>query len=106
MKKIVGVVGIALFLMIPVVVTPVVGTTIEEDNFNDVEIKWKLLLVIGRINVCFDESVISGFALVGYTAGEILVVERININFEGIPLFINNGLFFSFCFYKPADNST
>lgn len=90
--------------MITVLVTPVVGTTIEEDNFNDVEIKWKLLLAIGKINYCFEDEIISGFVLIGYNAGEMLTFKRINSDYEGLPLIINNGLFFTFCYYKSIDN--
>ena len=31
---------------------------VEEENFNDLEIKWKILLVIGRVNICFDDKII------------------------------------------------
>ena len=104
MKKLLGVVGMIFFLMIPVIVTPVLGTPIEDDNLNDVEIKWKLLFAIGRINYCFEDKIISGFVLIGYNAGEMLTFEIININYEGLPMIINNGLFFTFCFYKPIDD--
>jgi hypothetical protein len=98
MKKI-GIIAIVTIMLIPLVSTPTLSSEIEE---NELDFRWKVLVVIGRINVCFDEKTISGFALVGYTAGETLVLERIDIQFDGIPLFINNGLLFSFCFYKSA----
>ena len=89
---------IVIFL-IPLVSTRTLSSSIEE---NELDFNWKILLVVGRINICFEEKIISGFALVGYTAGKTMVFERINIPFEGIPLFINNGLLFSFCFYNAA----
>ena len=106
MRKILFVAGFVTLFIIPVLVSPVLGTPIEDDNFNERAIKWKLLLVIGWIDICFEENIISGFVLIGYNAGDILTVESININFEGLPLFINKGLFFSCCLYKPIENSS
>jgi hypothetical protein len=104
MKKICGVFGIAVLFMIPILATPTLALRVEENDADDLEINWKMLIVIGRITVCFEDKVISGFALIGYTDGETLIMERINIEFAGIPIFINNGLLFSFCFYKPANS--
>ena len=100
MKNIYGVVGIAMLVLIPVIVTPSLAIEEEEYINEELGIQWKILMVIGRINVRVLENKITGFAFVGYTNGELLIFERINIQFEGIPLFINNGLLFSFCFYK------
>lgn len=102
MKKIFGVFGIVLIFMITALVSPTIGMGVEEE---DLEIKWKILIGIGRINICLKEKVINGFILIGYTAGETLKSENINIKFEGLPLFIYNGLFFAHCYYKPADIS-
>ena len=104
-KKIVGIFGILLILMIATFFTPAIGLGVDQKGFENLESKWEILIVIGRINICFEEKVISGFALIGYTAGETLTFENINIEYEGLPLFVNNGLFFSFCFYKPADTN-
>ena len=100
MKNIYGVVGIAMLVLIPVIVTPSLAIEEEENINEELGIQWKILMVIGRINVRVLENKITGFAFVGYTNGNLLIFERINIQFEGIPLFINNGLLFSFCFYK------
>ena len=105
MKKIFGVFGIVLILMITALVTPTIGTGFDEEDFEDLEIKWKILIVIGNIGICLKEKVISGFVLIGYTVGETLTNELINIKFEGLPIFIFSGLFFAFCFYKPVDVS-
>ena len=96
----IGILGILVILIIPVIATTIMAQENETEEF---ETNWKVIIAIGRINVCFEDKIISGFAIIGYTAGEILVLERINIKFDGIPLFINNGLMFSFCFYKSAD---
>jgi hypothetical protein len=104
LKKIFGYFGIILILIFSIFAISAVGMEVEEENFNDLEIKWKILLVIGRVNICFDDKIISGFALIGYVAGEILTFEDLNIKYEGIPLIYNNGLFSTFLLYKPADN--
>ena len=90
--------------MIPVIANPTFAINSEEYADEELDIQWKLLIVVSRINVCLQDKVISGFALIGYTDGEMLVFERVNIPFDGLPLFINNGLLSSFCFYKPATN--
>ena len=89
-----------MLVLIPVIVTPSLAIEEEENINEELGIQWKILMVIGRINVRVLENKITGFAFVGYTNGDLLIFERINIQFEGIPLFINNGLLFSFCFYK------
>jgi len=104
MKKIIGLSGILLVLLIPVIANPILAVNLEEYNADDLELRWKLLIAIGRVNISFDDKILYGFVLVGYTNGETLIFESINIPFDGIPLFINNGLFFSFLLYKPATN--
>lgn len=100
MKKICAVFGVVLLFVIPVLASPSLAIDENEYATEELGIQWKILLVMGRINVRFLENKITGFAFVGYTNGQILLFERIDIQFEGIPLFINNGLIFSFCFYK------
>ena len=102
MKKIFGVFGIVSIILITALVPPTIGMGVEEE---DLGIKWKILICIGNIDICLQDKVISGFVLIGYTAGETLKSENIFIKYEGLPLFIFNGLFFAHCYYKPADVS-
>lgn len=104
MKKIIGVSGILLVILIPVIANPILAVNMVDHDADELELRWKLLIAIGRVNISFDDKVLYGFVLVGYTNGETLIFESINIPFDGIPLFINNGLLFSFLLYKPATN--
>ena len=92
MKKLLGVLGIVLILIGSIFIIPVVGMGFEEESVDDLRIRWKILLVIGRVKVCFEDKIISGFVLIGYTAGEIITFDSINIKYDGIPLIYNNGL--------------
>jgi hypothetical protein len=103
MKKLFGVFGVVLILVGSTLIIPAVGMGVDEKYINNLEIKWKILFVIGRVNYNLGAKLITGYAVLGYVGGEILTFSSIYIKFELFPLFINNGVFSSFCIYKPAD---
>ena len=102
MKKIFVTIAIVLMLICLSQVTTAIGIE-NENELEEFELKWKMLIAIGIINVSLEEKAINGFALIGYTAGEILMFEQISIQFEGIPIVVTHSLFYTYCLYKPAE---
>lgn len=99
MKRTYGIFGIVLILIISALASPCIGLEIDDQE----SLKWKILIVIGIIDVCFDEKVISGFGFIGYNARDLIILERINIQFEGIAIVVTHTLFYTFCIYNPVD---
>lgn len=102
MKKILGTIAIVLMLISISHVTPAIQIE-NENELEEFELKWKMLIAIGIINVSLEEKAINGFALIGFNAGEIIIFEKINIQFEGIPIVVTHSLFYTYCLYKPAE---
>lgn len=103
MKKVFGVLFVILMLAGISQITPALTmNSVDKSDLEYPELKWKFIIAIGRIDICFQEKVIDGFVLFGYTAGEIITLEEIYIEFELFPILLSNGLFFTSCFYKEA----
>jgi hypothetical protein len=96
MKRILEIFGILSLLISSFLVIPVIGENIEEDNSNDLGLRWKILYVIGNVKYNFESRLNYFYAIFGYVGGEIIKFGNIYIQFERIPLFINNGIFSSF----------
>lgn len=99
MKKLFVIFGIVIILVGSIFVTTALGSNIEED-FEEINLKWKAFIAIGRIDICFDEKIMDGLVIIGYNAGETLIFEQVYIEFDGIPILFSNGLLFTFCLYK------
>ena len=74
----------------------------EETFDNDALFKWKLFWAIGFIDLGFTDDTIDGFVFFGYNAGKILLFRRVNIEIEGMPFVISQGLFYAICLYKTS----
>ena len=104
MKKTIGIIGIICMFLSISLITPAMqidnneGTDQSQQLFN-----WKIIIALGRINVCFEENVIDGIVLIGYIAGEVTTLVPISIEFEGRPIIFSNGLLFTCILYKTAD---
>lgn len=99
MKKM-GVFAIIFILFGAFLISPVSGEVQKEET--SIELRM-LVVVLGTVNICFEENEIYGFATIGYTDGATFTFQRYSFNFEGIPFFIQKGLGLSICIYNPAD---
>jgi len=100
MKKILIIYGIVLILIGSFLVTPVVGTSLNEDD-KKLELNRKILLVIGGdIHIRWIGRELYGQGFIVYAEGSILINSNFSIDFKGIPR-IHDFFFVSYCFYKP-----
>jgi hypothetical protein len=99
MKKL-GVFVIILILFSTIFINPVSGEVKQDDA--SIELRM-LVVVLGTVNICFEENELYGFATIGYTDGATFIFQRYSINFEGIPFFLQKGIGLSICIYNPAD---
>jgi hypothetical protein len=88
-KKFVGIFIIAIFVIGISLVQPAMAKR-EEQKFN-AELK-----VIGLIRIDSENYEIKGFVLFGNIEGESVFFERINIKYDGRPIFVSNPMPFIF----------
>ena len=82
-KKLVGICLITIFVIGITMVQPAMAKR-EEQKFN-AELK-----VIGFIRIDSENYEIKGFVLFGNIDGESVFFERINIKYDGRPIFVSN----------------
>jgi hypothetical protein len=103
MKKKLCIFGIIILLINSFFISTSLANQVEED-FEELELNWKILVVIGGIiKICWDENELYGFGVITYTDGETSLMSSYNIKFQGIPLVIKNGILLSYGFYKSVD---
>ena len=103
MKKIFLIFGIIILFISSFFISPCLANESELD-FDNLELNWKVLIVIGGIiKICWEDNELYGFGVFIYTYGETSMLTNYNIKFQGIPLVIKNGILLSYGFYKPSD---
>jgi len=84
-KKMIGIFGILMLLIVASLIPQAIG---KEEN-QDLD---KTLFAIGFIHIDPHSYEINGFVLFGNNAGQTLLFEKINIRYDGSPIFVSNPL--------------
>ena len=100
MKKIVKIITILTLIICISQTLPALELETEESVENNETIQLKIFFAIGLIDVEFDDDTINGFVIIGYSAGEIILLKRVNIEVEGNLFVITHGLFTTLVLYR------
>ena len=96
MRKVIGVIGIGLLLILIAWMPSVVS----EQETNDISTK---LYAFGFIRINSHKYEINGFVFAGLNGNQVLILERIQIDYDGTPIRVTHPVPFLFIInYNPA----